>query len=457
VAQDDLSLDWGSPLSWVEVVSEMTGNEPCLKNAFSALILSQVSRDSKDRRLVQASTRLYLGSLQELQVALRDHERMYSDEVLIASLLLGLYEVFEGCLIDANDSWLSHAQGAAQLIELRGPKRHQSRHVHQAFLASRVTTISAGIVQRRATYLAAKNWRTLPWETQHRTYVDHLVDIATDLPGLLERIDSLKQDDPRSSGHDRRLLFEELSKTQEAVDIWKRFVKREAAAQAIKHTVTEDDDLYPFSTKLWFDNHIFANATALYHTYSLVIAESVKDLLDGMGADEFDERTYRPVFDAEHHATSIAKLIPYCLQPDMGGLGACIINFPANLALRYFESRREHHIALWLAGILKQHQQRKLSCERLACTPRQETLEKTRSSATAKSESSDEMSQISRRSTPTDRRLSRVLVKFVYEDPSRHYIDTTEDLPHIRELAIRSRIRLDKFIHQITDLENDQT
>ncbi|KAI9876183.1 MAG: hypothetical protein M1823_007327, partial [Watsoniomyces obsoletus] len=167
---------------------------------------------------------------------------MYSDEVLIASLLLGLYEVFEGCLIDANDSWLSHAQGAAQLIELRGPQRHQSRHVHQAFLASRVTTISAAIFQRRATYLADKNWRTLPWETQHRTYVDHLVDIATGIPGLLERIDSLKQDDPKSSRHDRRLLFEELCKTQEAVDVWKRFVKREATAQAIKHTVTEDDD-----------------------------------------------------------------------------------------------------------------------------------------------------------------------------------------------------------------------
>ena len=76
--------------------------------------------------------------------------------------------------------------------------------------------------------------------------------------------------------------------------------KKEAAAQELKYIATEQEDAYPFDTKLWFDNHIFANAASLYHTYSLVISEAIEALRKGQHTDNG-----KVSWD---HATCIAKM-----------------------------------------------------------------------------------------------------------------------------------------------------
>ena len=164
----DITLNWGHPMKWLEGVHELSSDEPSLKNAFSALILSRVSKESGDQQLGEASTLLYGNALQDLQAALLDPGQVYSDDILIATLLLGVYEILQGSTVDSS-SWLSHAQGAARLIELRGPERHKTDQAHQAFLASRITTIYAGIVQKKACYLAAEEVadRTLGVSASH--------------------------------------------------------------------------------------------------------------------------------------------------------------------------------------------------------------------------------------------------------------------------------------------------
>ena len=311
--EDDITLNWGHPTKWLEIVNELPGDEPCLKLAFSALIMSQVSKDSRDQQLAEASTLLYGNTLKDLQAALRDSERVYSDEILIASLSLALYEAFQGSTIESS-SWLSHAQGAARLIELRGPERHRTDHAHQFFLASRISTIYAGILQRKASYMAAKEWRTVPWESQRRTYFDRLVDLATELPALLERLDSLDTDSLDLRYHKCRALLQDFFLIQKAIDTWKRHMNEEAAGQECAYIVTEQEDAYPFDTKLCFDNHIFANAASLYHTYSLVISEAIEALRKDQHTDNGKV--------SRDHATCIAKMVPYCLQADMGWLWA---------------------------------------------------------------------------------------------------------------------------------------
>ena len=153
--ENDITFHWGHPTKWLEFVNELPGDERCSKNAFSALIISQVGKDSRDQQLAEASTHMHRNALKDLEVALHDSERIYSDGILIASLLLALYEAFRGSTVESS-SWLGHAQGAAHLIELRGPERHRIDHIHQIFLASRISTIYVGILQRKASYLAAK-------------------------------------------------------------------------------------------------------------------------------------------------------------------------------------------------------------------------------------------------------------------------------------------------------------
>lgn len=438
--EDDITLNWGHPMKWLEVVNELSGNDSCLNNAFSALILSRVSEESKDYQLDEASTLLYGNSLQDLQAALLDPERLYSDDILIASLLLAVYEVFQGSTIDSS-SWLSHAYGAARLIELRGPERHKTDQAHQAFLASRISTIYAGILQRKATYLATEEWRTVPWESQHRTYFDRLIDISTELPGLLERLDCLRACSPDFRPPKSMALLQELLAMQKAIKTWKRYVKKEVLAQEIKHTASEDGDFYPLDTQYWFDSHVFANAACLYHTFSFVVAEAIEVLLNSTQATNGDHVDSRKVRDTQHHATSIIKIIPYCLQPDMGGLGVCIVNFPGNLVLRYFLRTGNSAATFWLARVLNEAWESGLHLEQIHLNVRNPQVGHDRPtfSPATRTESSDSASELSRKSTPSGRRPSHVMVKFVYEDPSRHYTDISEEPLQVEEVPIRSR------------------
>ena len=434
--EDDITLNWGHPTKWLEVVNELSGNESCLKNAFPALILSRISEESKDYQLKEASTLLYGNALQDLQAALLDPERLYSDDILIASLLLAVYEVFQGSTIDSN-SWLSHAHGAARLIELRGPERHKNDQAHQAFLASRISTIYAGILQRKATYLATEEWRTIPWESQNRTYFDRLIDIGTELPGLLGQVDCLRSGSPNAHPRKSIALLQELLAMQKAIKTWKRYIKKEALAQEIKHTASEDGDFYPLDTKFWFNSHVFANAACLYHTFSFVLAEAIEALLDATQAINGDHFDSGKTHDTQQHATSIMKILPYCLQPDMGGLGVCIVNFPGNLALRYFTRTGDSAATLWLTRVFDEasrddktpwdSQNPQIGSNRPILSP------------STRTESSGSASELSRTSTPSGRRPSHVMVKFVYEDPSRHYIHTSTDASYAGQITIRSR------------------
>ena len=436
--EDELTQSWGHPLCWMEAVHELTGEEPSLRNAFSALVISRVAKELQDQNMARVGTSSYLQSLQQLQMALRDAGRVFSDEVLVASLLLGVYEVLEGAMLESNDSWLRHAQGAAQLIELRGADRHATPLAHKAFLTSRVMIIYAGLLQPQATFLATEVWRTAPWDSQHRTYLDRLIDIATAIPGLLERVNNFRSKSAQSPSLKEDVLLSDLIAVQKAINSWKRYLKKEATAQEVRHISTEADDAYPFRTKLWFDNHIFAYAASLYHTFSLALAEAVGNLLGGSPRSQDPATEYAALFDARHHAGCIVRLIPYCLQPDMGGLGVSIMILPANLALRYFVHEDEGSIAAWLTKMLTQNRQGFSSSTVRQATPGRESQHRTQS-PTAKSESSDEVSELSRWSTPTERRPSQVLVKFVHEDPSRHYNDMSGEQLLTGELAIRAR------------------
>ena len=430
VVRDEFIIRCGHPMDWTEMVHELAATEKSLANAFSALTIARVGKENRDSRLVRESTKVYGQALKNMQSALFDPTRMHSDEVLIASMLLGLYEIFEGSTLESR-SWLSHAQGAARLIEFRGPERHRNRQAHHVFLGSRVPTIYAAILSRKATYLADEDWRTIPWENQHRTYYDKLVDTTTDIPGLLAEIDAANIGSPNPLTYARKKeLLNDLANVQKCLDTWKKHVKRDGVARTIRHNHSSDDK-YPYDTEYWFENHLFMKAHSIYWACSLVVAEAAEELLSDLRSydvkrDPGDTAAVEGLFDAKKHATAIAHSIPYCVQPDMGALGASIINFPANLALRYFRRARDAQTVYWLSKVFKSMRNRGLQYNpQLLESQHEDSGEMT---PTLKSESSDS-SDSSDAGTPKSNEMltSQVLLKFVHEDPSRFYVDGTDD------------------------------
>ena len=426
--RDDFILRCGHPMNWTEVIQGVSKHDTSLADAFSALSISRVGQGHKDVRLVHESTKLYGKALKELQVALFDAKRMHSDHVLMACMLLGLYEVFEGPAFNSR-SWMAHAAGAARLVELRGPKRHQHWEAHHPFLASRIPTIYAAIVQRQATYLATQEWLTIPWEFQHRTYFDRMVDLGTIVPGILQKFDILRESDDDST-QDLLFLLDECKDLQIRMNKWREGTKPGALPRSGPHDSADPD--YPFETDLWFENHLFIHARLVYYTCSLALSEVGIEIIQALALrDQKIPASVNPaslteLFDMKRQAIRIGRCVAYCLQPEMGAWGANIINFPANLAFAYFQRIGHTAATQWLAKAFQSAKSRGLHVDNVFTQLIPDARDK-ESIRFMKRESSTESSESGNSPGSSQSLTSNATTIFVYEDPSKGYYDASKD------------------------------
>ncbi|KAK5290358.1 hypothetical protein LTR80_006671 [Exophiala xenobiotica] len=428
--RDAFLLSCGNPMNWTELIQQVTKQDHSLEEAFSALTISRVGQANKDVRLVYESSKIYGKALKELQEALFDPKRMYSDQILMACMLLGLYEVFEGPAFQSR-SWLAHASGAARLVELRGPERHQHWDAHHPFLASRIPTVYAAILQRKSTYLATEEWLTIPWaKVKHRTYFDRLTDATTLIPGLLEKFDILRESDS-DIGEELIELLSDCKTVQTRMDKWRDGTKKGATPRVQKHD-PNDPDGYPFETDLWFENHLFVHARVVYYACSLTLAELADDIVHAVELrnhklpDSIKPTTLSDVLNAERYASNICRTVPYCLQPDMGAWGANIINFPANLAYYYYQRIGQIEATQWLEKAFENVKRRGVHAENIFTELLFNIKHKEEPNFQLKRESSADTND-SGQSPGSSQSLSSTTTIFIHEDPSKAYYDATND------------------------------
>jgi hypothetical protein len=137
--------NYGSPAasedaSWLLCVPGLAGTAPALDTALMALSTSQLGRTHNCMELVHESRRLYCVSLRQLGKALKDKDRVYSDETLAACVALALYEVVE-CPAESDKGLITHSDGCMRLIEARGPEAHVGDVGHLLFLSCRYSSV----------------------------------------------------------------------------------------------------------------------------------------------------------------------------------------------------------------------------------------------------------------------------------------------------------------------------
>jgi hypothetical protein len=350
------------PMNWTVMVPELPATEPSLERAFSALSIARVGRDNEDDRLVRESTKLYGKALKDLQRALYDPQRMYTDQVLTACMVLSLYEVFEGSA-RKDFGWVSHTQGAARLVQLRGAHRHATRQAHHVFLGSRLPTLYAAILQRQTTFLASDEWLTLPWTSEPKTYHDRLIDLMTRIPTILEKSDLalLVRDHDKAVREQQRMLGA-CQQIETALNGWRAAMKKTAGETATQHE-HGDGDAYPFKYDFTYENHLFARTQAVYWSCHLVLSDTMHDLqvsLERSTVDSTRDSIPSETLQANsrRYAVNIAQAIDYFLLPEMGALGADLISFPMGLAYRFFSQSQEHEICAWFVNSLENMKKR---------------------------------------------------------------------------------------------------
>ena len=365
---DPWMMKCGNPVDWTLMIRQTQEEESALNLAFLALSVSRVGRENKDSRLVQEALKIYGKALRELQAALWDSKRMHTDEILLACMMLGLFEVYEG---SGRKSLEAHAQGAARLIELRGVDRYTEKISNYLLCGVRIPIIVAAIMSRKTTFLSHPDWQTKPWECGVRkTHGDRLIDAMAKLPTVLEMydfIDSMSQSFKVKKRRQRRLCAL-IRQCQEAYEAFQGWLSR-AASGAIPTSVAVDkspEDLYPFPTRYRFKNHLFAQAMMQYWTVRLILDSVIHDIqqyqlgrrshLDsqpksltppGETTREIDLESETIIASLEQcmnprqYAIHIVQAIPYFLKPDMGDIGAVYLKFPMGMSYTFLRGAFE--------------------------------------------------------------------------------------------------------------------
>ncbi|KIW28976.1 uncharacterized protein PV07_04827 [Cladophialophora immunda] len=173
-------------VSWLQAIDPSLVNDASLDLAIFALSLVCLGRKHGDESLRREGAATYGRALHRLRDILSHHRLLFEEQTLASCMALSTFELLE-VSGDSIDGWVSHVEGMARLIQLRGPESHVVGLSHRLFLGFRSTCITYALATRQSTYLAQQDWLTVPWETQPKSDLDRLLDIMAQIAVLIEK------------------------------------------------------------------------------------------------------------------------------------------------------------------------------------------------------------------------------------------------------------------------------
>jgi hypothetical protein len=209
---------------WIYSVASLTDHPPALAEAITAVTLSKLATDQglsteKCSSVRKASLEHYTSGIWELQKALWDSVQMRRDETLAACLLLAAYELVE-CPAGDRIGYLCHQDGAARLVQLRGPQAHIDGFGHVTFTMFRHTQILHALDRHRTVFLTESVWKEVPYSVHPRSMGDLLWDKLADAAGIFKRTDAMQRSKPEVALCTAVEVLEYCWKTSKELDDW---------------------------------------------------------------------------------------------------------------------------------------------------------------------------------------------------------------------------------------------
>jgi Fungal specific transcription factor domain/Fungal Zn(2)-Cys(6) binuclear cluster domain len=339
---------YGHPANWTQFVPLLLNNDPSLQLAYLAASCSRIGHDNHDDNLLASSKKFYGKALREVQRAISDPKRRYTEETLLACSTLGLYEIFESQTSavaqpgSTPNGWLSHSAGVARLLEARGPESYSTDRGHPIFLHTRIFVTIRASTARKACFLSQPQWLTIPWRNHPKNMQHKLVDIMVFMPVVLEMYDKVQESSGADTEARRRggqALLERCDALNQRLGGWYNQLCAMAKGRPLWHTTPSDDPSHPFPELISFDDHNVGYTIMLYWTCSLVMQVTMLQayrLLNEATGDVHDAETLPNHINPRAHAVNIAQALPYFLVPDMGALGPNLALFPMGMAFAFF-------------------------------------------------------------------------------------------------------------------------
>lgn len=140
-----LSTDQNVPRPWTYTISAFAGSVHALNSAPLSCYTAWIGRRRRERYLVEASRRLYIEGLKEVQAAVNDPASALRDETFGACLALIVYEALE-CPDRSRTGFSAHVAGCARIVKMRGAGMHQHGAAHDLFRAFRYIAVSRSLL-----------------------------------------------------------------------------------------------------------------------------------------------------------------------------------------------------------------------------------------------------------------------------------------------------------------------
>ncbi|ETS73802.1 hypothetical protein PFICI_14748 [Pestalotiopsis fici W106-1] len=212
----------GRPWVLWRVGAEQCASSELLQSAYLAVSAAYAGLIYQDKRLIRAGAQSYAYVLRSLQKALNYPEAGKSDAVLMT---VGLCMNYEGRLSrDAKAGYTVHVAGVLRLFEYRGPELHRSGLAHYFFVDARLYCTWCAIRARRPTFLAKKEWKTVPWTlgTTSKDMMQYLFDDMLEIPNMLWYVDQcrgLKEKSTKVELYDKACSI--AAKVKAGLERWK--------------------------------------------------------------------------------------------------------------------------------------------------------------------------------------------------------------------------------------------
>ncbi|KAK5175406.1 uncharacterized protein LTR77_000545 [Saxophila tyrrhenica] len=184
------SRELNAPKPWTYSLSTFAGSVYALNSAPLSCYTAWIGRRNREPWLVEASRRLYIQGLKEVQAAINDPTTALRDETLAACLTLIIYEALE-CPDRSRSGYAAHVAGCARIVKMRGPSMHQHGAAHQLFGAFRYIALFHDVELHKPSFLSSPAWTTLPWQDRDKTMNDRLFDLLSLAPEVLQKSDRL--------------------------------------------------------------------------------------------------------------------------------------------------------------------------------------------------------------------------------------------------------------------------
>ncbi|CAD6590867.1 MAG: hypothetical protein ASARMPREDX12_004762 [Alectoria sarmentosa] len=340
------SVQAGTPCVWLQHIIDLPTRGMPLQLSLKAFAMTRIGWINKDETLVLRGNMCYGRALNAIQNSLSSEASMW-DELFAAGYVLSVYELFESTT-PSIAGWNNHISGLKHLVLVRGPQRHMTPFARAVLEEFRTSSMIQCIQYRKSTFLGNPEWLTLPWSETGKDIYQQLYDKGFVLAALLEEIDNAGF---TKENNNISILFEFLGRLyslDKELNLWYHEILKESPSPLYSTSpdwrlkdAVEPRRLPSFAfhtlrlanivVTYWGLSLILSNTIALacQHVLSINTQVPAQSSASTLAQAPQDLQTMSLLLLETHTsahrlelATNIIRSMPYCLNDNMGLMGA---------------------------------------------------------------------------------------------------------------------------------------